>query len=137
MDRYFLQLVGTIKATPPYANLFMGGHEETTWEAFVWEIPLWKRFIDDISLIFLGTIEQLQSMSDFMSKLNPTIKFTIEHSIRQISFLDIKIHMGADHSQQTCTENPLTVPEFYTSTPTAHSNAKRTLFSRILSDTAF
>ena len=42
MDRHFVQLVGTAmgtKAAPPYANLFMGRHEETIPEAFVWAIP--------------------------------------------------------------------------------------------------
>ena len=42
MDRHFLQLVGTTmetKATPPYANLFMGRHCETIREAFIWVIP--------------------------------------------------------------------------------------------------
>ena len=61
MEKHFLQLVGTAmgtKAAPPYANLFMGCHEETIWEAFIWAISFWKRFIDDIFLIFLGTTEQ-------------------------------------------------------------------------------
>ena len=83
MDRHFVQLVGTAmgtKAAPPYANLFMGRHEETIQEAFIWAIPFWKRFIDDIFLIFLGTTKQLQSMKDFMNNLHPTIKFTFEHS---------------------------------------------------------
>ena len=42
MDKHFLQLVGTAigtKAAPPYANLFMGHHEETIWEAFICAIP--------------------------------------------------------------------------------------------------
>ena len=55
MDRHFLQLVGTVmgsKAAPPFANLFMGRHEETIWETFIWAIAFWKRFIDEI---FLGT----------------------------------------------------------------------------------
>ena len=40
-DKHFLQLVGTAmgtKGTPPYANLFMGHHEETIREAFIWAI---------------------------------------------------------------------------------------------------
>ena len=99
MDRHFLQLVGTAmgtKAAPPYANLFMGRHEETIREAFIWAIPFWKRFIDDIFLIFIGTTEQLQSMKDFMNNLHPTIKFTFEHSTQEISFLEMKIRIGAD-----------------------------------------
>ena len=104
MDKHFLQLVGTAmgtKAAPPYANLFMGRHEETIREAFVWAIPFWKRFIDDIFLIFLGTTEQLQSMKDFMNNLHPTIKFTFEHSTHEISFLDMKILIVTDRKLST------------------------------------
>ena len=99
MDRHFLQLVGTAigtKAAPPYGNLFMDCHEETIQEALIWAIPFWKRLIDDILLIFLGTTKQLQSMKDFMNNLHPTIKFPFEHSNQEISFLDRKIHIGAD-----------------------------------------
>ena len=104
MDRHFLQLVGTAmgtKAAPPYANLFMGRHEETIRETFIWAILFWKRFIDDIFLIFIGTTKQLQSMKDFMNNLHPTIKFTFEHSTQEISFLDMKIHIGTDHKLST------------------------------------
>ena len=99
MDRHFLQLGGVAlrtKDTRPYANLIMGSHEETIRKAFVWEIPFWKRFIDDIFLIFLGTTKQIQSMKDFMNNLHPTIKFTFEHSTQEISFLEMKIRIGAD-----------------------------------------
>ena len=99
IDRHFIQLVGTAmltKAAPPYANLFMGHHKETIPEAFIWAIPFWKRFIDEVFLIFVGTTKQLQSMKDFMTNLHPTIKFTFEHSTQEISFLDMKIHIGAD-----------------------------------------
>ena len=63
MDKHFLQLVATAmgaRAAPPYANLFMGSHEETICEAFIWAILFWKRFIDNIFLIFLGTTNQLE-----------------------------------------------------------------------------
>ena len=58
IDKHFLQLVSTAiatKAVPLYANLFMSRHKETIREAFIWVIPFWKRFIDDIFIIFLGT----------------------------------------------------------------------------------
>ena len=139
MDRHFLQLVGTAmgtKAAPPNSNLFMDRHKETTREAFIWAIPFWKRFIDVIFMIFLGTTKQLQSTNDFMNNLNPTIKFTFEHSTQEIPFLDIKIHIKqAANSQQPCAENSLAVLPFYASTPTTHSNAKKALFSHRLLDT--
>ena len=89
------------KAAPPYANLFMGRQQETIREVFIWAIPFWKRFIDDIFMIFTGTTKQLQSMKDFMNNLDPTIKFTFEHSTLEISFLDMKIHIGADRKLST------------------------------------
>ena len=104
MDRHFLQLGGIALRTKdarPYANLFMGGHEETIRKAFIWEIPFWKRFIDDIFLIFLGTTKQIQSMKDFMNNLHPTIKFTFEHSTQEIFFLDKKIHVRTDTKLST------------------------------------
>ena len=102
MDKHFLQLVRTAMGNaPPYANLFMSRHKETIQEAFIWAIPFWKRFIDDIFLIFLGTAKQLQSMKDFMNKLHLTIKFTSEHSIQEISFLDMQIHIGVDRKLST------------------------------------
>ena len=89
MGKHFLQhackAMGT-KATPPYANLFMGRHEETIGEGFIWAISFWKRFIDGIFLIFLGTTIQLQSMKDFMNNLHPMIKFTFGHSTQEIFF---------------------------------------------------
>ena len=94
-DKHFLQLVVTVmgtKATTPYANLFMGRHEETIWEAFIWAIPFWKRFVGDMFLIFLDTTKQLQFMKDLMNNLHPTIKFTFEHPTQETSFLDMKIH---------------------------------------------
>ena len=103
MDKNFLQLVGTDmgnKAAPRYITLFMGRHEETIWEAFIWAISFSKRFIDNIFLIY-RTIEQLQSMEDFMNNLHPTIKFTFEHFTQEISFLDMKIYIGTDRRLST------------------------------------
>ena len=81
----------------------MGRHKKNNQEAFIWTIPFWKRFIDDIFLIFLalGTTKQLQSMKDFMNNLHPMIKFTFEHSTQEISFPDMKIHIGADRKLST------------------------------------
>ena len=36
-----------------------------------------------------------------MNNFRPTIKFTFEHSTQEISFLDMKIHIGADRKLST------------------------------------
>ena len=79
----------------------MGRPEETLQEAFIWAIPFWKRFVDDIFLIFLGTNSQLQSLQDFINHPQPTIKFTFQHSTQQISFLDMTVLIRADHKLST------------------------------------
>ena len=102
-DKHFLLLVSTAmgaKAAAPYVKLFMGCHEEIIREAFIWATLFWKWLISDIFMIFLGTTNQFQSLQDFMNHLHPTIKFTFHHSIQQISFLDINIHIRADRVQR-------------------------------------
>ena len=84
------------QSCPGIRQTFHGCYEQAIWEPFISAIPFWKRFIDDILLIFLGTTKQLQSMKDFINNLHPTIKFTFEHSTQEISFLDMKIHIGTD-----------------------------------------
>ena len=104
MDKHFLQLVGIAMGTnaaPPYANLFMDHQEEEIHETLICAIPFWKRFIDDIFLIFIGTTNQLQSLWDFMNHLHPTINFTFQHFTQQISFLDMMIQIGANRKLST------------------------------------
>ena len=79
----------------------MGHQEETIPETLIWAIPFWKRFIDDIFQIFLGTTNQPQSLQDFMNHLHPTIKFTLQHSTQQIRFLDVTIQIKANRKLST------------------------------------
>ena len=79
----------------------MGRHEETIQEAFIWAIPFWKRFIDDIFLIFLDTNSQLQPLQNFMNHLHPKIKLTFQHPTQQIFFLDMTILIRVDHKLST------------------------------------
>ena len=104
MDKHFLQLVGTAmgtKAVSPYANLFIGRHQETICEVFIWAFLFWKTFIDDIFMIFLGTTNQLPSLQDFMNHSHRTIKFTFQHSTQQIFWLDMNIHIRVDRKLST------------------------------------
>ena len=92
-----------------------------------------------------------QSLIDFMNNLTPTIKFTFEHSTQERSFLDMKIHIGADHklsatlyrSFYTSTYHSLKCKEkkkIFTTIPTIepshyrwHPTTKRTGFSHSIS----
>ena len=84
--------VGTgIKLAPPYACLGMGKFEK---EAFKNEnsqlhrIKLWKRFIDDVLMIFEGSKEECESFVNWLNSMYPgVIKFKYEFSKE----MDLKI----------------------------------------------
>ena len=97
MDTYIHQILGTSIGTrmaPPYANLFMEKEERTIILTFLHLIYFWKRFIDDIFFIFLGSHCQLKSLMTFMNTTSPIIKCTFTHSKQTATFLDVKIYLS-------------------------------------------
>ena len=51
----------------------------------------YKRYIDDIFLLWQGTLEELKLFILQINRLHPTIKFTEEISFNSINFLDCHI----------------------------------------------
>ena len=76
---------------PTVANLFMGWLESRLLEESPVHIDAdrWKRFIDDIFILWTGTQEDLDRFTAFLNTAHPTIKFTVNSSRSQIAFLDI------------------------------------------------
>ena len=94
---YFLQIQGTAMGTkmaPAYANLFMGSLEPTLLSLGQPHINMWKRFIDDIFLIWTGSPDQLKSFTSEINTVHPTIKFTYEQSENELTFLDVIVYKG-------------------------------------------
>ena len=97
MDMHIHQILGTsmwTRMTPPYANLFQGKEERTKILTFFHLIYFWKRFIDDIFLIFLGSHSRLNSLMTFKNTINPTIKYTVTFSEQTVTFLDVQIYLS-------------------------------------------
>ena len=68
MNTHIHQILGTSMGTrmaPPYTNLFMGEEQHTIILTFFLLIYFWRRFIDDIFFIFLGSHSQLKSLMTF------------------------------------------------------------------------
>ena len=61
---------------PAYANLFMGKLEESLNELGKPHIMLWKRFIDDIFVIWTGSASEFITYMNTINQLHHTIKFT-------------------------------------------------------------
>ena len=55
-------------------------------------ILVWKRFIDDILMLFKGSEDQCQELVTWLNSLEPgVIKFKYEYSKRKVEFLDLEI----------------------------------------------
>ena len=93
-EQIYLQKQGTAMGTkmaPSYANLFMGKLEEKLQDE---HIHTWKRYIDDIFIIWTGTKEELESYISKINTLHPTIKFTYEMDTDELIFLDTTVYKG-------------------------------------------
>lgn len=94
-NRVFKQVNGTAMGTPlgpQYANLFMLSLEEETVSKWMTEgLALYKRFIDDIFAIFIGTEAKALEFIQELNSLDPDIKLTHSLSQESVNFLDITI----------------------------------------------
>ena len=82
------------KMAPSYANLFMDRLER----AFLAQEPIqplvWKRYIDDILCIWVGTRSELESFLDRLNKAHRTLKFTWSISDERVELLDLNLFKG-------------------------------------------
>lgn len=96
-DRTFKQIQGTAMGTkmaPSYANIFMHTLEHKFIQEQTIKPFLWKRYIDDILMIWTSNTSQLQNFLQKLNSFHKTIKFTWEISNSSINFLDVTIFKG-------------------------------------------
>ncbi|KAL8574258.1 hypothetical protein ACOMHN_063665 [Nucella lapillus] len=86
---------------PSAANLFMGWLEQQLLEKSPVPINIdtWKRFIDDIFLLWTGSEEEMDRLITFINDYHPSIKFTSTSSDSAIPFLDILISVHDGYLQ--------------------------------------
>jgi hypothetical protein len=95
---FYQQIHGTAMGTPMAPSisiLFMAWLEENMIRDSPVLIPdhFWKRFIDDILMLWTGTDDELDAFIKHINSYHSTIKFTVESSTTSIPFLDIKISL--------------------------------------------
>lgn len=106
-NKFYLQTQGTSMGSPfapNYANLYMGLWEERNIfnnNPFFDNILLYKRFIDDILVVFVGTEDDLFKFNEHINGTYPTLKFTMEYDSEKIHFLDLLIAVNADKKLET------------------------------------
>ena len=100
-NEFLVQLIGTSMGTrvaPTYANVFMGKLEQLMLQRCPAHLRqflhTWKRFIDDILVIWTGSEDQFKEFFNFLNDFHPTMKFDEpQHHTESNSceFLDLKI----------------------------------------------
>ena len=100
-EEFWIQLFGTSMGTrvaPAYANIFMGRLENEMLRNCPAHLKqylhTWKRFIDDILLIWTGSEQEFLEFFEFLNNFHPTIKFDEpQHNSEgnYCEFLDMKI----------------------------------------------
>lgn len=91
------QIRGTAMGThmaPFYTNLFMGIFESnliTSNNPFTSKIHIYKRYIDDLFLLWEGNEKEAEEFTDYINQNPWGIKFTLNYSEEEIQFLDLNI----------------------------------------------
>lgn len=107
-SKFYLQTHGTSMGSPfvpNYANLYVGLWEEkyifNSSNPFRDDVMFFKRYIDDILCVFIGSEESLFQFRDYLNHMYPSLKFTMEHSTDQIHFLDLLISVNEERTWNT------------------------------------
>lgn len=91
---YFRQVSGTAMGTkmaPNYANIFMGKLESEFLTRCSFKPLLYRRYIDDIFLVWTHGEDELLEFIDSYNTVHPSIHFTHTYSQATINFLDVTI----------------------------------------------
>ena len=126
---HYLQVGGTAMGTalaPNYANIFMDKFETRALENYPLKPLLWKRFIDDIFMVWTHGGEQLNKFVQYLNNIHPTIKFTYECSKEEIDFLDTTVKILPDRSLYTTLYNKPTDTHLYLHYHSAHPHSVTT-----------
>lgn len=76
---------------PQYANLYMHTLETPILRRYSKNIILYRRFIDDIFVIFDGIEAERSSFMEALNSMHPNIKLEFNYSDSRIDFLDLSI----------------------------------------------
>ena len=81
---------------PNYANLYMAYLEENYIFKFINQPMYYRRYIDDVFMIYQHSKEALEDFQSQLNSLRPTIKFTFEYFTSKVTYLDINIIKFSD-----------------------------------------
>ena len=86
-------------ASPEIADITFHDLERKILAKYGTKIDLWRRFRDDIFMIYNGTETELENFLKEINNMHQTYKFTMESSKNKVTYLDLEIFKGHRHSQ--------------------------------------
>lgn len=108
-DKFFRQIKGTAMGTkfaPVYATLVLGYVEEEllypkiaeiyNTEFKIYIINYWKRFLDDVFILWPKSKHELNCFNILLNNLHKDLKFTMENNIEKLPFLDVLVKLKGD-----------------------------------------
>ena len=80
---------------PAIANIFMGWLEKRLLRDSPWnlDLDLWRRFIDDIFILWTHGKENLELFITWLNEQHSTIKFTANYGTKNIPYLDVALNI--------------------------------------------
>ena len=101
-NQTYLQVHGTSMGTPMapnFANMFMSQIENTiiTYAPDALQPLLWKRYIDDIIIVWQHGEESLIKFIEHANSIHATFKFESEYSKDKVNFLDTTIYFNDEN----------------------------------------
>ncbi len=125
-EHKYLQKSGTAMGkifAPNYCNIFMAKLETEVIARFPHKPKFWKRFLDDIFMIWEHDRKLLEEFLYLLNSAHPAIKFTAEIHENSADFLDVTVYKGPNFS----TTGKLSTKMYFKPTDT-HSLLLKTSF---------
>ncbi|XP_069493755.1 uncharacterized protein [Ambystoma mexicanum] len=114
-NQYHLQTKGVAMGAtyaPSLANLFMGFFEDKhiyTDHPYKQNLIVWRRYIDDVLVIWNGTSSSFVGFSEYLNRNNFGIEFSGHVSSQSMEFLDLQINIVNGELQTQTFRKPTTV----------------------------
>ena len=78
--------------SPIVANIFLEDLETRALETSAWKPKMWRRYVDDVLVVWPHGDQLLEEFHQHLNKQNPSIQFTVEReSGGKIAFLDVQL----------------------------------------------
>ena len=105
-NNMYLQVTGAAMGyptSPSCADIYLEKLDNDICNTFANYIPFYFRFLDDINFAWLGSIEQLDQLTQFANNLIPGIEITLTVRHHCISFLDTIVYKSLTYDSNNNT----------------------------------